>query len=126
MTSTSEEKYQRINDVMKVACGHGVHHKKGAIFHFPVYRGDRTKETSIESLELSVRAYNCLKRGGYNTVDDLVGAMSEGKSLKTLRNCGTKSVEEIMENLFLWQLREITPEWRSKYLEKVVEMNMGA
>ena len=126
MTSTSEEKYQRINEVMKAACGHGVHHKKGAIFHFPVYRGDKTRETSIESLDLSVRSYNCLKRGGYNTVDDLVGAMAEGKSLKTLRNCGAKSVEEIMEHLFLWQLREITPEWRIKYLEKVFEMNIGA
>ena len=126
MTSTSEEKYQRINEVMKAACGHGVHHKKGAIFHFPIYRGDKTKSTSIESLDLSVRSYNCLKRGGYNTVDDLVGAMTEGKSLKTLRNCGTKSVEEIMEHLFLWHLMEIKPERRIKYLEKVVEMNIGA
>ena len=61
-----------------------------------------------------------------NTVDDLVGAMTEGKSLKTLRNCGAKSVEEIMEHLFLWQLREITPERRIKYLAKVFEMNIGA
>ena len=125
MTSTSEEKYQRINDVMKAACGHGVHHKKGATFHFPIYRGNKTKETPIESLDLSVRSYNCLKRGGYNTIDDLVGAMAEGRSLKTLRNCGAKSVEEIMEHLFLWQLMEINPERRSNYLAKVVEMNMG-
>ena len=73
-----------------------------------------------------MRSYNCLKRGGFNTVDDLVGAMAEGRSLKTLRNCGTKSVEEIMERLFLWQLMEIKPERRIKYLEKVFEMNIGA
>ena len=126
MMSTSEEKYQRINKVMKTFCGHGVHHKKGATFHFPVYRGDKTRETSIESLDLSVRSYNGLKRGGYDTVDDLVGAMTEGKSLRTLRNCGAKSVAEIMEHLFLWQLMEIKPERRIKYLEKVVEMNIGA
>ena len=81
-----------------------------------------SEELTKEDLE----KVNSIKFEDVNTVDDLVGAMAEGRSLKTLRNCGTKSVEEIMEHLFLWQLMEIKPERRIKYLEKVFEMNIGA
>ncbi len=54
-------------------------------------------ERSIDDLELSVRAYNCLKRAGINTVSDLVGK-SENEMLK-IRNLGKKSFKEVVDKV---------------------------
>jgi DNA-directed RNA polymerase subunit alpha len=53
--------------------------------------------TPIESLDLSVRSYNCLKREGINTVSELV-ALSEHQ-LMNIRNFGQKSVDEVRDKL---------------------------
>ena len=53
--------------------------------------------TPIESLDLSVRSYNCLKREGINTVSELV-ALSENQ-LMNIRNFGQKSVDEVRDKL---------------------------
>ena len=53
--------------------------------------------TPIESLDLSVRSYNCLKREGINTVSELV-ALSEYQ-LMNIRNFGQKSVDEVRDKL---------------------------
>lgn len=54
-------------------------------------------ETTIEDLDLSVRSYNCLKRAGINTVQDLT-ARSENDMMK-VRNLGRKSLEEVIAKL---------------------------
>ncbi len=51
----------------------------------------------IERLQLSPRSYNCLKRAGVNTVEDVV-RMSEAELLR-LRNFGGQSLEELREKL---------------------------
>ena len=53
----------------------------------------RVLEMSIDELELSVRAFNCLKRSGINTVQELVGKTHE--DMMKVRNLGSKSLEEI-------------------------------
>ena len=53
--------------------------------------------TPIDELELSIRAYNCLKRAGINTVEEL-RAMSE-EELRRVRNLGAKCIEEIRQKL---------------------------
>lgn len=55
------------------------------------------KTEPIETLDLSVRAYNCLKRAGINTVDDVL-KMSEDDMIK-VRNLGRKSFEEVLGKL---------------------------
>ncbi|MDR3263343.1 MAG: DNA-directed RNA polymerase subunit alpha [Clostridiales bacterium] len=54
-------------------------------------------EMSIEDLDLSVRSYNCLKRAGIHTVEDLT-KRSEDDMLK-VRNLGRKSLEEVIKKL---------------------------
>jgi DNA-directed RNA polymerase subunit alpha len=54
-------------------------------------------ETSIDDLELSVRAYNCLKRAAINNVQDLVNK-SENEMMK-IRNLGKKSLKEVMDKI---------------------------
>ena len=54
-------------------------------------------EMNIEDLDLSVRSYNCLKRAGINTVDELV-QRDEDEMMK-VRNLGRKSLEEVQQKL---------------------------
>lgn len=54
-------------------------------------------ETSIDDLDFSVRAYNCLKRAGVNTLGDLT-SKSELEMMK-VRNLGKKSLKEVMEKV---------------------------
>ena len=52
---------------------------------------------SIDELELSVRSYNCLKRAGINTVEDLCAKTMD--DLMKVRNMGRKSLDEILNKL---------------------------
>ena len=54
-------------------------------------------EMTIEELDLSVRAYNCLKRAGINTVEDLINRTEE--DMIKVRNLGRKSLEEVIGKL---------------------------
>lgn len=54
-------------------------------------------ETSIDDLDFSVRAYNCLKRAGINTLGDLT-EKSEMEMMK-IRNLGKKSLKEVMDKI---------------------------
>ena len=58
---------------------------------------ERVLETSIEELELSVRSFNCLKRAGISTVEDLTNR-SENDMMK-VRNLGKKSLDEVIAKL---------------------------
>lgn len=58
---------------------------------------EKVLETTIEELDLSVRSFNCLKRAGINTVEDLINK-SEDDMMK-VRNLGRKSLEEVVEKL---------------------------
>ena len=54
-------------------------------------------ETTIEDLDFSVRAYNCLKRAGIHTLQDLVNK-SENEMMK-IRNLGKKSLKEVLDKI---------------------------
>ena len=58
---------------------------------------EKVLEMSIDELELSVRSYNCLKRAGINTVQELTNKTSE--DMMKVRNLGRKSLEEVLAKL---------------------------
>lgn len=58
---------------------------------------EKMLEMTIEELDLSVRSYNCLKRAGINTVQELTDK-SEAEMIK-VRNLGRKSLEEVKNKL---------------------------
>ena len=58
---------------------------------------EKVLEMSIDELELSVRSYNCLKRAGINTVEELCNKTSE--DMMKVRNLGRKSLEEVLTKL---------------------------
>lgn len=57
----------------------------------------RVLEMSIEDMELSVRSFNCLKRAGINTVEDLTRKSKE--DMLKVRNLGLKSLDEVIKKL---------------------------
>jgi DNA-directed RNA polymerase subunit alpha len=57
-------------------------------------------ETPIEELELTVRAYNCLKRAGITQVGEILEKLKKGQDeILAIRNFGQKSLDELMEKL---------------------------
>jgi DNA-directed RNA polymerase subunit alpha len=58
---------------------------------------EKVLEMTIEELDLSVRSYNCLKRAGINTVQELT--MKSEEDMMKVRNLGRKSLEEVQEKL---------------------------
>lgn len=58
---------------------------------------DKVLEMNIDELELSVRSYNCLKRAGINTVEELCNRTSE--DMMKVRNLGRKSLKEVLSKL---------------------------
>ena len=58
---------------------------------------EKVLEMNIDELELSVRSYNCLKRAGINTVEELTNKTAE--DMMKVRNLGRKSLEEVLTKL---------------------------
>lgn len=61
---------------------------------------EKVLEMTIEELDLSVRSFNCLKRAGINTVEDLINKSEE--EMMKVRNLGRKSLEEV-----IWKINSL-------------------
>ena len=61
---------------------------------------EKVLEMTIEDLDLSVRSFNCLKRAGINTVEDLINKSEE--EMMKVRNLGRKSLEEV-----IWKMNSL-------------------
>ena len=103
--------------------GVNLHEKRGGKFHFYMQLTKAMKETPIEALDLSPRSFNSLKRADYHTIGDVANAIAAGKDLRTIRNCGAKSIREIMEHLFLFQYDSLPPDRQADYLVEVAYLN---
>ena len=97
--------------------------RRGGKFRFPIYVSEKLNSTEIDALDLSVRANHCLHRAGFATVGDLVANINGSEDLKKIRNCGAKTVDEIMEQLFCYQYSQIKEEKKVKYIRRIQELN---
>lgn len=97
--------------------------KRGGKLRFPIYINKSLMETDIEALDLSMRSGNCLYRAGYRTIGEVVEGIESSEDLKRIRNCGAKSVDEIMEKLFCYQYGLIDNSKKVSYINRVLELN---
>ena len=118
----STEQGKTLKEIMKTA-GAELKEKHGGKYYFNLHMTEQMYDSNIEALDLSVRSYNCLKRGGYDKIGTLAEYISGGNELKRIRNCGAKSVREIMEHLFVYQYYALRPERREAFLRETVELN---
>lgn len=118
------EQRQSLIQIMNSIDGVELKEKRGGRFHFRLHLTNQMNSIPVEDLLLSERSKNALKRAGYHTVGALAKALAGGMDLKSIRNCGSKSIREIMEQLFLYQYYSLLPEQRNDYLLEVVVMNV--
>ena len=100
-----------------------IRQRKNGRFLFPMYLNEKLESTDIEALELSVRSNNSLHRAGYKTIADVIKAIESSEDLKKIRNCGAKSITEIMEKIFCYQYRQLDVNSKIRYINKLVELN---
>ena len=99
--------------------------KKEGKLRFPMYVNEALMTTELEVLDLSQRSSNCLHRAGFQTIGQLVETIDGSEDLKKIRNCGTKSVNEIMEKLLWYQYKKLGDAGKKRYLKRIVELNGG-
>ena len=103
--------------------------KHSKMFHFRVNLSRSQMEQDIEVLDLTPRAYNCLRRAGINKVGDLINkystkdTMSSKQQLRRNRNLGEKTAIDILLKLFYYQFSITPEEEKADYMRSVMESN---
>ncbi len=81
-------------------------------------------ETSIELLNLSVRAHNALKRAGAFTVGEVIDRIASGELIK-IRNLGAKTAAEIKAAILEFGYGELTEKEQKSFIDDVIKRNAG-
>lgn len=97
--------------------------KHGGKFHFRFHMTEKMSESPIEALDLSTRAYNCMKRRGFDTIGELVTSIAAGNDIRQTKNLGEKTAREVMEKLFLFQYDSLPVRKREDFIAEVLLMN---
>lgn len=118
-----ETNYSKLKELFILEYGLELIDNKHKQFKFEVYLSDGLNNVSIDTLDLSPRSSNCLRRAGINTVYDLYTSVRTKDDLKKIRNCGAKSACEIMEQIFLFQYNNLSEERQTKFIKKILEIN---
>lgn len=123
MTDKCQEVFREIMSLVPTANLAEIKKRRGGKLRFPMYINTTLMETDLDALELSVRSSNCLHRAGYRTIGELVEAIESREDLMRIRNCGVRSIDEIMEQLFCYQYSQIANGRKIAYINKVMELN---
>ena len=105
-------------------------HKK--FIRFNVYLSKKELDENLSVLDLIQRSINCLRRAGFNSLRDLLNAISvtgderSKEKLLRLRNLGRKSAEEILLTIMCYQFQILSDRERKEYLQDIVKLNSDA
>ena len=100
------------------------------LFHFKVMFTDEQLRQDIDVLDLSVRAYHCLKRNGLATLDSLVNSIytkedaTSKRQLLRFRNLGRNTADEILMKLFYYQFHVLPDSRKKDYMQLILEANV--
>ena len=101
------------------------------MFHFPAVFTGAQLDQDIEVLDLSRRAFNCLRRAGTNTLRDLISkdattdeASSKRQLMTHNRNLGVKTASEILIKLFYYSFLVQPESEKRSYMQKVIKANI--
>ena len=85
----------------------------------------KTCETSIDEMQLSVRAWNALKRSGVNTIGELIDVIQDDCLMK-IRNLGRKSMVEIKTRILETGFRDLSENERIQFFKYVIDNNASS
>ena len=121
--SAEEKAYREIEALLNTMADVYLGRKKGARFTFTFELTSEMERQEVELLCLSERSRNSLRRAGITTIAELARFAQDSSNLKTIRNCGSKSVAEIMEKLFLLNYCNLRPGEREKFIAETILRN---
>ena len=124
MREKSKKIFREINTLVPTADFMEIKKRRGGKLRYPIYINESLQTTELQALDLSARSNNCLHRAGYRTIGELVNVIESGEDLKKIRNCGKKSIDEIMEQLFCYQYSLLAQSQKIKYINRVLELNL--
>lgn len=123
MTEKCKKVFEEMSILMPEVDFMKIKKQRGGRLRFPMYISETLMTTELEVLDLSPRSSNCLHRAGFRTIGELVEAIEGSEDLKKIRNCGTKSVSEIMEKLLCYQYEKLDDAKKKKFVKRIVEIN---
>ena len=103
--------------------------RKKERFFYEVHLTEAQCNQEIIILDLSQRAYNCLRRAGINNLGQILdgfhdtGDESSKTKLRRLRNLGKGTAEEILAKLFFYHFQLLPNEKRGEYMRRLLMMN---
>ena len=106
---------------LEVLINEGVFAAKGNRIRF-IFRHPERFEADIKELDLSSRAYHCLKRGKYDHIKDID---RDWDNLSKIRNSGTKTVKEIRNRFLQWYYDTLSDEEKAEFWRDTVEATMN-
>ena len=98
-------------------------------FRYHILSDDALARTDLAALDLSARAYHCLRRAGITTVGELAEGFctradqSSCMQLRKIRGLGKNTAQEILWKLFEYQVFALPEKARDEYLRQVAERN---
>ena len=100
--------------------------KEGKQLQYHLFLTPELAKTSIEDLEVKSRAVNALKRAEIFNIGELVDIVHCTADLKSYRNLGIKTAQEIMLSLLFFQYSILPPDRRKAYMRDLYELNRKA
>ena len=103
--------------------------KNKRVFHYQVHFTSEQLKQDVEVLDLTARAFHCLKRAGLNNLEKLVDGIytkedeTSKKQLRKIRNLGINTADEIMIKLMSYQLMSMPASRKKAYMDKILELN---
>lgn len=117
MKETSLNKYQLFFEILELISS------KRKKFKGIITPSTRLRETNLDSLDLPVRGYNCLRRAGCSTIGDVLSKYPTKQDVKRIRNCGEKSANEIFIHFMAYQYEMLSDKEKAGYLKKLLNLN---
>ena len=120
---TKGETFEKLNEaVIRAGLIEGVHSIFGAKARMRLEFTRKVCDTNIDAIDLSVRAFNALKRNGVNTLGEAVDAINDG-TLASFRNLGAKSLKEIKVKIINYGYDVLSDKKKQLFLMNIVEIN---
>ena len=104
---------------------------KRKLFHFQVNFTEEQMNQEIDVLDLSVRAYHCLRRADMHTIGKLVNSTftkedaTSKRQLLKIRNLGRNSADEILIKLFNYQFMVLPDNKKKAYMDNLLKINFA-
>lgn len=111
-------KQLKLSDLVELAKGKG--HDRVVI---PILSLEKFRQTDISAMDLLVRSANCLKRQGIFMIEDFAEKVSSFEQIRKFRNCGNKSVMDIVTGVMLLQQNSLNDDQKASYEKLLVKYN---